>query len=249
MDHAFASTPDAPVHPSTPRLFVGGPLDAGAQVVVDGQQAHYLGAVMRLSTGGAVRLCDDATGEWLARVETIERRRIGLVIERRLRRIALRDGPWLCAAPIKAARWDWLVEKATELGIDRLVPVGTQRGIVDKVKPDRVIAQMIEAAEQCGRTTLPALAPLTGLGALMRDWPADRRLFWADERGGDALPQAWRPGPVALLVGPEGGFTDAERAMLAAHPQTTAITLGPRILRAETAALAGLAVLESLARA
>jgi 16S rRNA (uracil1498-N3)-methyltransferase len=143
---------------------------------------------------------------------------------------------------LKRAQTDWLVEKATELGAGRLVPVLTRRTVADRVKTDRLRAITIEAAEQCDRTALPQLAEPAKLPALLKDWPEDRALLFADETGGVPLAEVARPGPAAILIGPEGGFTDEERALIRAHPAARPAALGPRILRAETAALAALSL-------
>lgn len=233
---------------SAPRLFVDTPLAVGDSIRIEGGQAHYLVNVMRLSEGAVVKLFDDISGEYLARVSARSRRDAMLDIESLLRpREAVPDF-WLCAAPIKKARFDFLAEKACELGVARFVPVLTERAVVDKVKDDRLRATMIEAAEQCERTALPQIAPLTRLDALLKDWPPGRHLFFADERlhenAGGSLGDAVRDhcGPAAVLIGPEGGFTDAENAAIRAHPAAIAVSLGPRILRAETAALAATAI-------
>lgn len=233
---------------SAPRLFVETPLAEGASLRIEGNQAHYLVNVMRLAEGAVVKLFDDVSGEYSARVSARGKRDLMLTIESLLRpREAVPDF-WLCAAPIKKARFDFLAEKACELGVARFVPVLTDRAVVDKVKDDRLRGTMIEAAEQCERTALPEIAPLTRLDALLKAWPEGRHLFFADERlhegGGASLAQALQrhTGPAAVLIGPEGGFTDAENAAIAAHPAAVPVSLGPRILRAETAAIAATAV-------
>jgi len=233
--------PATPAWPpaSLPRLFVDEPLATGARVTVD---AHYLGAVLRLGLGDKVKVFDDRTGEWLAEIAEAGRKRIVLAVGERLRERETVPDLWLLFAPIKRGRIDWLVEKATELGADRLVPVITQRTVVDRLNLDRLRAHAIEAAEQCGRTALPRLAELVKLAKLLGDWPAERTLYFADEGGGAPLPQAATPGPAAILIGPEGGFTDEERAAIRALPEARAISLGPRILRADTAALAAAAL-------
>lgn len=229
---------------SAPRLFVPGPLAEGACVPLEGGQAHYLGKVMRVAPGDAVILCDDQTGEWLAEVSAAGKRDVTLTVVRRLRE---REGVpdfWLCAALTKKAAFDLVLEKATELGVAALQPVLTRRCVADKLNPDRARTIMTEAAEQCARTALPALAEPAKLEALLKGWPEGRRLFFADEEGGMPAAAAFaaHEGPAALLVGPEGGFDDAERAAIRAHTAAQAITLGPRILRAETAAIAGTAL-------
>lgn len=234
---------------SIPRLFVDTLLAEGASVRVEGGQAHYLINVMRLGEGSPVKLFDDRSGEYRARVSARGRRDIVLDIEQRTRpREAVPDF-WLCAAPIRKARFDFLAEKACELGVARLVPVLTERAVVDKVKDDRLRSTMIEAAEQCERTALPEIAALTKLDALLKGWDPGRHLYFADERlheGGSGVSLAralfHHTGPAAVLIGPEGGFTDAENASIRAHPAAVPVSLGPRILRAETAAIAATSV-------
>jgi 16S rRNA (uracil1498-N3)-methyltransferase len=229
---------------STPRLFVGTPLDAGLRLPVDGASANYLLAVMRVRDGDPVKLFDGASGEWLAIARDIRKRDLVLEVAEQLRPLEPVPDLWLCAAPIKKGRIDWVAEKACELGVARLVPVLTRRTIIDRLNLERLRANMVEAAEQCGRTALPELAEPAKLAALLRDWPAERTLFFADEAGGVPAIEAMRarPGPAAILIGPEGGFDDAEREAVKALPQALGIALGPRILRADTAAAAAVAL-------
>jgi 16S rRNA (uracil1498-N3)-methyltransferase len=238
--------PATPAWPpkSAPRLFVSNPLADGATVMIEGNPAHYLSRVMRVSEGDAVILCDDATGEWLASVASSGKREVVLTVERQLRpREAVPDFT-LCAALLKKDRFDLVMEKATELGIARIQPMLTRRCVADRLNMERARSLVTEAAEQCARTALPDLAEPVKLEALLRDWPQDRALFFADENGGEpaAVVFAASSGPAALLVGPEGGFDDAERAAIRAMPQARSISLGPRILRGETAAIAAIAV-------
>jgi 16S rRNA (uracil1498-N3)-methyltransferase len=232
--------PATPAWPpaSLPRLFVPEPLGAGAILTLDGTQANYLVNVLRLGPGAPVKLFDDRTGEWLAEVADSGKRRVTLRVTAHLREREPVPDLWLVFAPLKRGRIDMLVEKATELGVARLQPVITRRTIVDRIKDERLLAHMIEAAEQCERTALPELADPVKLDALLAAWPAGRALLFADETGGEPLLQAASPGPAAILIGPEGGFTDEERASLRGHAATRPVSLGPRILRAETAAIA-----------
>lgn len=224
------------------RLFVETPLAGRTAVPVEGPQAHYLIAVMRVRVGQGILIFDDIGGEWLASVAAVERRRVTLEIAAHVRPRETVPDLWLAAAPIRRARYDWVAEKACELGVARFVPVLTRRAVVDKVKDDRLRAHMVEAAEQCGRTALPEIAPPTPLTAWL-DGLSGRTLFFADEAGGArfAAAIAAHPGPAAILIGPEGGFDDAERDAIRAHPRAVPVSLGPRILRADTAAVAALA--------
>ena len=234
---------------SAPRLFVPGPLVQGAAVALDGQQAHYLGKVMRVTEGDAVMLCDDTTGEWLARVASAGKRDVSLVPERQTRPREEVPDFMLCAALLKKPNFDLVLEKATELGVRHIQPVVTHRCVADKLNPERARTIVMEAAEQCARTALPALAEPRKLDAMLRDWPQDRALFFADENGGEPAADAFaaHAGPAAVLVGPEGGFDDGERAAIRALPQARAISLGPRILRGETAAIAATALWMAIA--
>lgn len=238
--------PATPAWPprSAPRLFVAQRLEQGAAVTIDGPQAHYLVRVMRVGEGDAVILCDDQTGEWAARATSAGKRDLVLDVVERLR--PREDVPdfWLCPALLKKDRFDLVLEKASELGVARVVPVLTRRCVADKLNPDRARTILTEAAEQCARTALPELAEVTKLDALLREWPEGRALFFADELGGEPAAAAFAAhhGPAALVTGPEGGFDDAERAAIRAHPAARAISLGPRILRGETAAIAATAL-------
>lgn len=238
--------PATPAWPprSAPRLFVTAPLVQGAPVAVGGNQAHYLAKVMRAAVGDVVILCDDVTGEWAARVASVGKREVVLDPAERLRPREPVPDFWLCAALLKKDRFDLVLEKASELGVARIQPVLTRRCVADKLNIDRARAIVSEAAEQCARTALPELAEPVKLEALLRDWPAARMLYFADEQGGQPAAAAFAAdrGPAALLTGPEGGFDDHERALVHALPQARAITLGPRILRGETATIAATAL-------
>ena len=225
---------------SAPRLFVDAALGEGVEVALDAAQANYLLAVMRLKSGDAVRCFDDRSGEWAAEIVSTGKRDARLRMVAHLSPREPVPDLWLVAAPIKRQRIDWLAEKACELGIARLSPVITRRTVIDRLNLDRLRAHMIEAAEQCGRTALPMLDEPVKLAALLRDWPTERTLYFADETGGARFAPA--PGPAAILIGPEGGFDPAEREAIRALPQARGISLGPRILRAETAALAAVSL-------
>ena len=241
--------PATPAWPpkSLPRLFVRSRLSEDARVELDGGQANYLGNVMRLGAGAEVLVFDGETGEWLARIAETGKKRMSLSIERKTREPETIPDVWLAFAPVKRAQTDWLVEKATELGAARLQPVITQRTIAERVKLERLNAIAIEAAEQCGRTRLPEIAAPLPLKQLLSQRDPERRLYFADEAGGEAAVQAFEPGPALILTGPEGGFTDDERVLIRAAANAVPVSLGPRILRAETAALAALAAYMTVA--
>ncbi len=202
--------PATPAWPpgSLPRLFVDTTLEDDGEIVIDAAQANYLVRVLRLKAGAQVKLFDNRTGEWLAELAHIGKRDAIVRVEGHLRPREIVPDLWLCFAPIKKGRIDWLVEKACELGVARLVPVKTQRTVVDKVKSTRLQSHIIEAAEQCERTSLPDLAEITSLDALLSDWPDERRLYYAAERGGDSFTEILsdKREPAAILIGPEGGF-------------------------------------------
>jgi 16S rRNA (uracil1498-N3)-methyltransferase len=241
--------PATPAWPpkSLPRLFVRQPLGEGASVALDAGQANYLGNVLRMDVGAHVLLFDGNSGEWLARIAEAAKKRMTLSVERRTREPETIPDIWLAFAPVKRAQTDWLVEKATELGAARLMPVMTRRTIAERVRLDRLESIAIEAAEQCGRTRLPQIEAPVPLEVLVKERDPARRLYFADEAGGEPPCRAFEPGPALILTGPEGGFTDEERAAVRAAPNAVAISLGPRILRAETAALAALAAYMTVA--
>ena len=222
-------------------------MSQGGSVELDGPQANYLGNVLRLGEGGELLVFDGRSGEWLARISHVAKKRITLTVDRRTRDPEEIPDVWLAFAPVKRSQTDWLIDKATELGVARLVPVMTQRTIAERVRLDRLESIAIEAAEQCGRTRLPELAEPLPLLRLLAQRDPGRRLYFADEGGGEPVTGAFTPGPALILTGPEGGFTDAERAAIRSAENAVAVSLGPRILRAETAALASLAAYMALA--
>lgn len=235
--------PATPAWPprSLPRLYVETPLAAGVQVELDAGQANYLGNVMRLKEGGQLLLFDGMSGEWLAEVVEAGRKRMRLAVGEQTKAQEAVPDLWLAFAPVKKGRVDWLVEKAVELGVARLQPVVTQRTIVDKLNLDRMRAHIIEAAEQCGRTVLADIDEPVRLEAFLKARDSNRMLYFADETGGAPAPASFEPGPATLLIGPEGGFTPEEASTIRTTSNAKAISLGPRILRAETAALAAIA--------
>ncbi|WP_426169109.1 16S rRNA (uracil(1498)-N(3))-methyltransferase [Sandarakinorhabdus sp. DWP1-3-1] len=234
--------------PGTPRLYVDLALAANAVLTLPVPQSHYLAQVMRRQPGDMVRLFDDRSGEWAARVLVAGRKAVEVRIETRISPRETVPDLWLCFAPLKRGRIDWVVEKGCELGVARLVPVLTRRTVVDKLNLDRLRAHMVEAAEQCERTALPELVEPVTLTALLKAWPAERALIFADETGGAPLAEALRaaPAPAAILIGPEGGFDAAERDAIRALPQCRPVSLGPRILRADTAAAVAVGVWQAV---
>jgi 16S rRNA (uracil1498-N3)-methyltransferase len=224
------------------RLYVDQPLGAGQAVAVNADQANYLFNVMRLGKGAPVALFNGRDGEWLALVEQAGKRGGILICDRQTAPLRLPPDLWLIFAPIKKARTDFIVEKAVELGAARILPVQTRHTNSERIRQDRLQAHALEAAEQCGATFVPEVADLISLDRLLATFPADRKLLWCDEAMVGQAPalsgargQAW-----AILIGPEGGFSADEQARLRALPQVVPLALGPRILRADTAAVAAL---------
>ena len=242
--------PATPAWPpkSAPRLFVEDELTEGRMLALGGTHAHYLGKVMRVKPGDTVILCDNQTGEWAASVVDAAKRSVTVEVTERLRPRENVPDLWLCPALLKKDRFDLVLEKATELGGARIQPVITRRCVADKLNAERARTITTEAAEQCARTALPELAGPIKLEALLKGWPEDRMLFFADEEGGEPAAEAFATcEKAAILIGPEGGFDDTERAAIRAHPKARPITLGPRILRGETAVIAALSVWMSVA--
>jgi 16S rRNA (uracil1498-N3)-methyltransferase len=227
------------------RLFVEAALTEGAAVALGPDQAHRLGAVLRARPGEMLRLFNGRNGEWQARLTELRRGAARCIAERQLRPQATEPDLWLAFALLKRAPTDLLVQKATELGAAALLPVTTERTNPERVNRDRLRAIAIEAAEQSERLTIPAIHQPRPLAALLADWPADRMLVAAVERAAAPPVAPARGRPAGLLVGPEGGWTQAELDALARHPFVVAASLGPRILRAETAAIVGLALLQA----
>ncbi len=233
----------------SPRLFVESDLGNEARLSLEREQANYLLNVMRLGEGAAVLVFNGRDGEWLARIETRGKRQVDLVLERQTRPQV--SGPDLhyLFAPLKRTRLDYMVQKATEMGVTRLQPVLTRHTQVQRVNVERMRANAIEAAEQCGILRVPAVDEPARLERVVAGWDAARPLVFCDEGSEHADPLAvlgrLKPGPLALLVGPEGGFDEAERELLSTQPFVTRISLGPRILRADTAAVAALALVNA----
>ncbi|NJC05185.1 16S rRNA (uracil1498-N3)-methyltransferase [Sphingomonas kaistensis] len=233
--------PATPAWPprSLPRLFIDQPLGPDLAVLLQDKPAHYLANVLRLGEGAELLLFDGQSGEWQAVIEAAHKKKLVLRVQRQTRPPETLPDLTLAFAPVKRAPLEWLVEKATELGVARLQPVITHRTVVERLNPERLLAIAIEAAEQCGRTRLPELLAPLKLDALLTAPPG--AILFADETGGVPLASAAQPGPATILIGPEGGFTPEERDRILAAG-ASGIGLGPRTLRAETAALAALSL-------
>lgn len=223
------------------RLYVEHPLGDGQPLNLTKEQAHYLFGVMRLAVGAQVALFNGRDGEWRAEVVQAGKRAGVLECMAQTAEQSLPPDLWLCFAPIKKARTDFIVEKAVEMGVRRIVPMQTEFTNSERIRQDRLQAHALEAAEQCGATYVPEVADLVKLDRLLSDWP-DRQIMFCDEsKVGQALTLAdTKPGPWAIFIGPEGGFSPLERDRLHGLDCAHAISLGPRILRADTAAVAAL---------
>ncbi|MGV6871687.1 16S rRNA (uracil(1498)-N(3))-methyltransferase [Pseudochelatococcus sp. B33] len=239
---------------SAPRLHVSTTIRAGEEIGLDKAQANYLGNVLRLAGDDTVLIFNGRDGEWLARIGQAGRRLTHLVPERRTREQPPLPDLLYLFAPLKHARLDYMVQKAVEMGAGVLAPVLTRRTQVSRVNTERMQANAVEAAEQCGILAVPEVREPVRLADALARLDAERLLVFCDEdapvtdsiaalqgaRGG-------RPaGGIALLIGPEGGFEETERALILAHPHTLRLSLGPRVLRADTAAVAGLAVVQAV---
>lgn len=232
------------------RLYVEQPLTAEKIIVLPEEQSHYLCNVMRLNNGEILSCFNGRNGEFGAVVEQIHKKQTRLKLQAQTRVPQLTPDIWLLFAPLKKDRMDFLIEKAVELGVAGLVPVITRHTITDKIRPERLRAQIIEAAEQCERLDVPVLEEPKRLDEVLKNWNTARRLFFMDERGsGQSAAEAFAAftGPAALLIGPEGGFSEDEAAQLRQESFVTPVSLGPRILRAETAAASALAVWQASA--
>ena len=233
-----------PPDTNAPRLYVRDDLSEGATVPGTPAQAHYLGNVMRLNAGAPVRLFNARDGEFAATIAALRKERLSFLVGQQTRRHADEAGAWLVFSPLKRDATDLVVQKATELGAGAVLPVLCARTNAARINTERLTAIAIEAAEQCERLTIPTLHPPRRLAELLADWPGERILSVAMEREA-GLPVAGHAESGALLVGPEGGFTPGELDVMRATPFIQPVSLGPRILRAETAAVVGLALLQA----
>lgn len=236
--------------PSKPqRLFVSSDLAPGASVELDPAQAHYLINVLRCKAGEEILLFNGKDGEWLGGLSAATKKRaIVSLIQQTRQQIPAPDLHYLFA-PLKRARLGYMAQKATELGASRLMPVITRRTVAERVNRARVIANAVEAAEQCGILWVPEVAEPEKLAAILAGWDEKRLLIFADEAAPIASPlaalESKEKRPLAVLIGPEGGFEEEERALLLAQPFVLPISLGPRVMRADTAAVAALALVNA----
>ncbi|MXQ09297.1 16S rRNA (uracil(1498)-N(3))-methyltransferase [Alphaproteobacteria bacterium GH1-50] len=229
-----------------PRLFIRTALHEGAEITLDRDHAHYLFGVMRRGLGDPVELFNGQDGAWRATVSEAGKRGGVLTAEEQVAPQRMPPDLWLLFAPIKKARTDFIVEKAAEMGAARICPVQTDFTNAERIRQDRLQAHAVEAAEQCGGTYVPEVTDLVPLSRMLDDWPAGRRLLFCDEAlAGEVRDLPAERGPWAILIGPEGGFSDAERARLRGMDGAHAISLGPRILRADTAAVAAMTLWQS----
>lgn len=234
---------------AAPRLHVAPALEGGARVTLPPEQSHYLANVMRRAVGDEVLVFNGRDGEWRGRIAEKTKRAVVLDLVAQTRKQDAPGDVWLMFAPIKRQRVDFIAEKAAEMGASRLLPVITRRTNAERVNIERLRAHAIEAAEQCGILNVPEVEAPQRLDAVLEAWPPRRKILFCDEEGtapsaAETLARETR-GPWAVLIGPEGGFDEGERAALKALPQAVAVSLGPRILRADTAAVAALAVFQA----
>ncbi len=228
------------------RLYVEDDLAGGATVALGRGRAHFLAHVLRLGVGATVALFNGRDGEWRAHIESLGKGGVTLVAGERTRTQTAEPDLWLVFAPLKKTPLDFLVQKATELGASALMPAITRRTVVSRVKRDRMATNALEAAEQCGRLTVPRVDDAMALSRILECWPVRRHVMLCAESGaaepiGEFLARATPGGPWAIITGPEGGFEETELQALRKHPFVSAVGLGPRLLRAETAALVALA--------
>ncbi len=232
---------------TTKRLFVSDNLHKGAVVALDKGAANYLINVLRLGAGAPVLLFNGRDGEWLAHLAQEGRKKASLTVEAQMRAQTERPDLHLLFAPLKQARMEYMVQKAVEMGVGRIVPVSTRYTQAKAVRPDKMAAYVTEAAEQCGILAIPSIGAMVTLKDAVCD---DRHVIFCDEGHGSQNPlpilQKLPRGPLALLIGPEGGFDEEEREWLNGKDNVTAIPLGPRVLRADTAAVAALAVVQAV---
>ena len=234
---------------SAPRIHVADALAENAEISLDRDRANYLQNVLRLADGSTVLAFNGRDGEWRMRLRAISRKALSLVAEEQVRAQTTPADLHYYFAPLKHARLDYMVQKAVEMGVSRIAPVMTRRTQASRVNLDRMRANAVEAAEQCGILSLPEIADAVRFERFLADWPQDRRLVFCDEDAEIADPVealARLAGPFGIIIGPEGGFDPTEREAMLRLPRVTRLSLGPRILRADTAAVAALALVQAV---
>jgi len=242
------------------RLYVENDLAVAREILLSGNQGHYLVNVMRLKGGAFILLFNGRDGEWLAEIVKTGKGRATVMTRELIMAQKPEPDLWYLFAPIKKARLDYMIQKVTELGVSLIRPVLTERTNLDRLKQDKIRLNAIEAAEQCERFSVPVVEPMIKLEQLLSEWPEDRLIMFCDEDGEDdqnrfpvgrAIDEvnAWqgRPTKWAILIGPEGGFSPAERRLIRLHANVVPVTLGPRILRADTAAVVAITLWQSYA--
>ena len=229
------------------RLYIDEELKAGAVHLIDDNQGHYLVNVMRIKMGEHLALFNGVAGEWIGEVTKVGKGKVKITIREKIAEQIFEPDLWYLFSPLKKARTDYMIQKATELGVSRICPVITMRTNLDRIKHDKLVANAVEAAEQCGRMTVPKIDVMMSLEELLKNWPDERVIIFCDEAGDAILMKDMKTihKKTAILIGPEGGFSPEERQMIRDHKNTVAITLGPRILRADTAAVAALSLWQS----
>ena len=236
-------------HAALPRLYIEPDLAAGGQLTLGKEQSLYLAAVLRKQVGDAVVVFNGRDGAWLARLVSDSKKSVVLDLVEQIAAQTPVSELWYGFAPLKTERLDYVIQKAVEMGAGTIQPVLTRFTQVNRLKHDRLVANAIEAAEQCEILSVPVVEPEITLERLLDGWPEDRVLVFADEGAAASSPVEMLLGltgkKIGVLIGPEGGFSDEERARLHALPYVVAISLGPRILRADTAAVAALAVIQA----
>lgn len=231
------------------RLYVKGSFTGGADVLLDEKQTHYLTKVLRQKPEDQLVVFNGEDGEWLASINPLTKKRIALTLQKQLRPQKVSPDIWLLSAPLKNAKTETVLEQATELGISRFVPVLTQFTVASRINQERLNLIATEAAEQCERMDIPHVPPLTPLSSLLTGWEPDRKIIYGDESGTGKQPKelfsTLKQGKYAILIGPEGGFSASELALLKGMDYTYAMCMGPRIMRAGTAAISAIAIVQS----
>ena len=233
------------------RLFVDGDLAIGAKMSLSERSSHYLYSVMRCKSGEQIKCFNNQSGEFLCAITSSDKKATIIEVKRKVKDIEIENDLWLLFSPLKKDRTDFVIEKSVELGVSKIIPVRTERTNSEKIKIERFLAQAIEATEQCGRLSIPEIADSLSLNNLLLSWDSNRVLFFMDERrkGEDVIPlfKRYKGKPVAILIGPEGGFSDKEAKLINSFDFVRNVNLGPRILRAETAVAASLALWQAVA--